>query len=237
MRIAVFTDAHGNLPALEAALAAIERAGCDVIYHTGDAIGIGPYPAECLDRLLHTPRARCVMGNHDAWFARGLPQPQPPWMSDGEVAHQRWVHAALDPALRPLVARWPYVIEEEWAGIRCAFLHYGLEASGHDFAAVVPQPRAATLDPLFAPYRAALVFYGHDHTASDVQGQGRYISPSSLGCFRAPVARFVILDLNGQGPYTITPHAVAYDDTALLRAFEERDVPERDFIRRVFFSR
>jgi predicted phosphodiesterase len=76
MRIAVFTDVHGNLPALEAALAAIERARCDAIYHTGDAIGIGPYPAECLDRLLHAPRVYCVMGNHDAWFAYGLPQPQ-----------------------------------------------------------------------------------------------------------------------------------------------------------------
>ena len=36
MRIAVFTDVHGNLPALEAALAVIERARCDAIYHTGD---------------------------------------------------------------------------------------------------------------------------------------------------------------------------------------------------------
>jgi hypothetical protein len=177
------------------------------------------------------------MGNHDAWFAHGLPQPQPSWMSEGEVAHQRGVHAALDPALQPVVARWPYVIEEEWAGVRCAFLHYGLAASEHDFAAVVPQPSAATLDPLFALHRAALVFYGHHHAASDVQGQGRYINLGSLGCFRAPVARFVILDLSGQGSYTLTPHAVAYDDTALLLAFEERDIPDHESMRRVFFSR
>lgn len=237
MRIAVFSDVHGNLPALEAALAGIARIGCDAIYHTGDAIGIGPYPAECLDRLLHTPRVHCVMGNHDAWFAFGLPQPQPPWMSEGEVAHQRWVHAALDPALRPVVAHWPYALVEEWAGGRCAFVHYGLATAGHDFAAVIPQPSAAALDPLFAPYQAALVFYGHDHAAADVQGQGRYINPGSLGCFRAPIARFVVLDLNGHGAYTLTSHAVAYDDTALLRAFEDRDVPERTFIRRAFFSR
>ena len=52
MKIAVLTDAHGNLPALEAALAAIRVMGCDVVYHTGDAVGIGPYPAECVERLL-----------------------------------------------------------------------------------------------------------------------------------------------------------------------------------------
>src|SRR5690349_24978652 len=107
-RIAVITDVHANLPALDAALAAIARAGCDAIFHTGDALGIGPYPAECLDRLLGTPNMRCLMGNHDEWFAHGLPAPRPAWMSEGEEQHQRWTHAQLDPALRAVVADWPW---------------------------------------------------------------------------------------------------------------------------------
>ena len=110
-RIAVITDAHANLPALDAALAAIRGDGASAVYHTGDAIGIGPFPAEVLDRLLHEPGMRSVMGNHDAWFAFGLLCPRPAWMGEGELAHQRWVHAQLDPALRPAVAAWPWVIE------------------------------------------------------------------------------------------------------------------------------
>ncbi len=55
MKIAVLTDVHGNLPALQAALRGIRREGCDAIFHTGDSIGIGPYPAECLELLLNTP--------------------------------------------------------------------------------------------------------------------------------------------------------------------------------------
>src|SRR5262249_47988655 len=100
VRVAVLTDAHGNLPALRAALHAIRQEGCAAVYHPGDAIGIGPYPAETLDLLLDTPNVRFAMGNHDDWFANGLPQPQPAWMSDGCVAHQNWVHSCLDPALR-----------------------------------------------------------------------------------------------------------------------------------------
>jgi putative phosphoesterase len=237
MKVAVLTDAHGNLPALEVALDAIRREGCDAIYHTGDAIGIGPYPAECLDLLLSTPRMHCVMGNHDAWFAYGLPQPQPPWMSAGEVAHQQWVHANLDPSLRDVVARWPYLMEEEFQGVRVAFLHYGLDNSGRDFAAIVRHPSAATLDPLFARQYADVVFYGHDHAASDVHGRGRYVNPGSLGCLTEPVARFVVLDINQDGAYTLVKHAVPYDDRALLRALAERNVPERDVIRRSFFGR
>ena len=45
MRIAVMTDSHANLPALRTALKAIRKEGCDAVFHTGDAIAIGPYPA------------------------------------------------------------------------------------------------------------------------------------------------------------------------------------------------
>lgn len=45
-RIVIITDVHANLPALEAALAAIRADGATAIYHIGDAIGIGPFPAE-----------------------------------------------------------------------------------------------------------------------------------------------------------------------------------------------
>ena len=77
MKIAVLTDVHGNLPALQVALRAIRREGADAIFHTGDAIGIGPFPAECLELLLSTSGMNLICGNHDSWFSNGLPEPQP----------------------------------------------------------------------------------------------------------------------------------------------------------------
>ena len=236
MKVAVLTDVHANLPALEAALGAIEHEHCDAIYHTGDAIGIGPFPAECLDRLLATPRMHLIMGNHDAWFASGLPRPQPSWMSDGEVAHQQWVHAQLDPGLRAVVARWPYVIHEEWEEVRVTLLHYVLDDTGQDFTAIVLDPTPVDLDRMFAAHRSELVFYGHHHPASDLHGRARYVNPGSLGCFDKPVARFAILQCTA-GAYTLQHHAVPYDDTSLFEELERRQVPEREFISRVFFAR
>ena len=236
MKIAVLTDVHANLPALEAALNAIEDAGCERIYHTGDAIGIGPFPAECLARLLATPRMRLIMGNHDAWFAFGLPQPQPAWMSDGEVAHQQWVHAQLDPGLRGVLAGWPYVVQDVWDGVGVTLLHYALDTTGRDFIAVVGEPTPADLDGIFAPYHAEVVFYGHHHPTSDLRGRGRYVNPGSLGCNRMAVARFAILDCR-DGDYTLEHHVVPYDDTSLFVEMERRQVPERDFISQAFFAR
>jgi len=237
MRIAVLTDAHANLPALQAALRAITQAGCDAIYHTGDAIGIGPYPAECLDLLLSTPRAQLIMGNHDAWFADGLPQAPSAQISARELEHQRWVHAQLDAGLRPVVAAWPFVLHEIFDGLGVTFLHYALSASGRGFAPIIPDPRPSDLDALFAGDSAQIVFYGHHHPASDLTGRARYVNPGSLGCYREPLARFALLTTRRAGAYTLEQRAVPYDDTALFQELERRAVPERDFIRRVFLPR
>jgi len=51
MRVAALYDIHGNLPALEAVLAEIERSGVEVILLGGD-IATGPMPRETLDLLM-----------------------------------------------------------------------------------------------------------------------------------------------------------------------------------------
>ncbi len=232
MRIAVMTDAHANLPALRAALRDIGEHGYDAIYHTGDAIGIGPYPAECLDLLLTTPGMRCLLGNHDAWFALGLTDPWP--YTPGELRHQRWVHEQLDPALRTAVAAWPVVAEEAPDGVHVTFLHYAPQGAPGSFAPVVQNPAPEDLDSLFAPYAAHLLFYGHHHPFSDLSGRTRYVNPGSLGCHTAPLARYALLDTHAEGRYTLEHRAVPYDAAPLFAELERRQVPEREFLRRVF---
>jgi predicted phosphodiesterase len=239
-RIAVITDAHANLPALDAALAAIRGDGVVAVYHTGDAIGIGPFPAEVLDRLLHEPRMRSVMGNHDAWFAFGLPCPRPAWMGEGELAHQHWVHAQLDPALRAVVAAWPWIREEDIGGAPVAFLHYALDETGRGFVDPVPDPDPTSMDRLFALRRARLVFYGHLHYPSPVTpnivGRARYVNPGALGCSREPLARYALVDVDRKGASRLVFRAVPYEPCPLFDAFEEREVPDRAFIIATFFG-
>lgn len=63
MRIAIISDIHGNLEALEAVLKDIAFRKCDKVYCLGDIIGYGPNPNECLD-IVKTLDG-CVLGNHD----------------------------------------------------------------------------------------------------------------------------------------------------------------------------
>lgn len=233
-RIGVITDAHANVAALAAALAALRHAGCARIYHTGDAIDIGSQPAECLDLLLSAPDVVPLMGNHDAWFA-GAP-PAPGTVGHGELVHQAWTHAQLGAAQRVAMACWPYALEVEIEGVRLLFQHYGLAAGGREFVAPPGDPGdPATLDALFPGERAALICYGHDHQPRDVQGRARYVNPGALGCGSAALARYALLTC-AAGRFTVEPGAAPYDDGPLLRAFDAREVPERDFIRRTFYG-
>ena len=235
MRIVVLTDVHGNLPALGAALAAIREEGYDAIVHTGDVVGIGPFPAECLDTLRHVPDIHLLMGNHDAWFAHGLPQPIPPHMGPEFVEHVLWTRAQIDRALQAEVARWPYRLAFDADGVPLTFLHYALDETGYDFAPIVHNPTPDDLDRLFAGETAAAVFYGHHHPFSDIQGRARYINPGALGAYDRPLARWAVVEAQN-GRFTVEYRAAEYDDRPLYQAFEARRVPARAFLCRAFLG-
>ncbi|HZY84533.1 MAG TPA: metallophosphoesterase family protein [Gemmataceae bacterium] len=61
--IAVLSDVHANLEALQAVLADLARQGATAVYCLGDVVGYGPDPRACLD-LAMSWRA-VVLGNHD----------------------------------------------------------------------------------------------------------------------------------------------------------------------------
>jgi predicted phosphodiesterase len=64
MRVAVFSDIHANLPALEAVLADAEDSAVDELWCLGDVIGYGAHPDGCVELV----RERCdaaLVGNHD----------------------------------------------------------------------------------------------------------------------------------------------------------------------------
>ncbi len=68
-RIAVVSDIHSNLQALEAVLARIDELGCDTIWCLGDIVGYGARPSACLG-LLRDRGTVFVQGNHDAAVAQ-----------------------------------------------------------------------------------------------------------------------------------------------------------------------
>jgi len=70
-RVAVITDIHANLPALQAVLEAVERTGVDAVYCGGDLVGYGPHPNEVC-ALIEQRGIPTIYGNYDYAIARDL---------------------------------------------------------------------------------------------------------------------------------------------------------------------
>ena len=70
--VAVITDIHANLPALEAALARIDELGIERIYCGGDLVGYGPHPDEVCAPRRRARQIPTIHGNYDYAIARDL---------------------------------------------------------------------------------------------------------------------------------------------------------------------
>ena len=64
MKLALISDVHANLEALEAVLRSIAQEEVDLILHLGDLVGYNANPRECID-LICDRNILCVAGNHD----------------------------------------------------------------------------------------------------------------------------------------------------------------------------
>ena len=63
-RIAVLSDVHANLHALEAVLAEVDAEEFEAVWCLGDVVGYGPRPNECVEKV-RARAAVCLAGNHD----------------------------------------------------------------------------------------------------------------------------------------------------------------------------
>lgn len=96
MQLAVLSDIHGNLEALEVALADLERQdSVDMLWVLGDLAAFGPRPVECIQRVrglrdrYGEDKVRYVRGNTDRYLVRGTRPVNPP--AEDEAAFQKMV--------------------------------------------------------------------------------------------------------------------------------------------------
>jgi predicted phosphodiesterase len=87
-QLALLSDIHANLPALEAALDFIGLLGLDDVIVLGDVVGYGPHPVECIERLADSP-FQYIKGNHD--YACSLEADEAPAHPVAMSRDARWV--------------------------------------------------------------------------------------------------------------------------------------------------
>lgn len=237
MRIAVLSDIHGNLWALDAVLADLARRNVDVTVNLGDILSGPLLPAETAERLmaLGFPTIR---GNHE----RQVLEHDPARMG----ASDRWAHEHIAPAHRAWIAGLPaqmhlqedVLLVHGTPGSDLVYWMESVDAGGQ---------RAATYAEVLeraGDVRASLVLCGHTHVPRSVLlGDGRLVvNPGSVGLQAysdeypfphkaengSPHARYAVVERTALG-WAVEQYAVAYDWEAAALVAERHGRPEWAF--------
>jgi len=195
MRIAALYDIHGNLPALDAVLADVVRAGADRIVVGGDVLP-GPMPGETLARLcsLDLP-TDFLRGNGDRETVEERPD-RPSPIPEAARAQLRWCRAQLDDGQALAIEAWPATLRHEVPGLGSVlFCHATPRNDTEVVTHLIPEP---LLQPIFDGV-ADLVVCGHTHVQFDVTvGRTRVVNAGSVGMsFAQPGAYWLLIDGDG----------------------------------------
>lgn len=182
MRIAVFSDMHGNAIALNAVLADSVRQSVDQYVCLGDAVQGGPQPAQVVARLraLGCP---VVMGNADAWLLSGVETGAEQIDEERRIrmdAVRAWSLAQLSDADRTFIANFSSTVTLPLDNGQNLL---GFHGSPHSFDDVIvpstPEDEAERLLDGFAPH---ILVGGHTHIQQIRQlGTSLYFGCGSVG--------------------------------------------------------
>lgn len=174
MKLALLSDLHANLGALDACLADAAARGADQLAFLGDLVGYGAEPGAVLDRVMQRVAAGAwaLRGNHDE-----VAVTPPADTTRADSAGAAWTHAQLSPAQRAFLAGLPLTRREGSTLLVHASAHEPPRWNYVDDA----RAAAACLDAAAAVDTAAVggapithIFCGHVHVQRlFYQGAGR----------------------------------------------------------------
>ncbi|MFH5186348.1 metallophosphoesterase family protein [Paenibacillus sp. TAB 01] len=232
-KIAIITDIHGNSPALMAVLQDITFKNVDHIYCLGDVVGIGPDSNQVLDLLLSRTDVSFVVGNHDIAVMAAFHGEEAPEGHQNIRYHHQWLAERINPVYIEAMGKWPKQLINDHFNKQLLFTHYHLNPDGW-FLSIEKNPTAENLDQLYKDTKLKLVCFGHHHIVHHfVSCKRDYFNPGALGCYDKPLARYGIVTLT-ENAISEELIEVPYDNKEFLQSYHRLQVPEREFILKIF---
>jgi predicted phosphodiesterase len=192
VRVAALYDIHGNVPALDAVLADVERADVDAIVWGGD-VAAGPMPAETLARM-RAAGGRCVMGNADRQMVEDFDAGRTPSDSDDEMMRTMlWAVAQIDRADRDFLAAFEPTVALDIEGLGPTLFCHGSPRG--DEERITRATKEDRLAPMLEGVAERVVVCAHTHQQFDLRaGAHRVLNAGSVGMpYEGSAAAFWLL--------------------------------------------
>lgn len=224
MRVAILSDVHGNLVALEAVLADLQRQAPDLVVVNGDMVNRGPDNVAVLERL-HDLGAPLILGNHDdlvrMWVDRDPALPRE-WFSDPFWRATAWTAGQLqDAGLIDSLRELPQSYRLELPDAPSVLIVHG--SPRHYRESLDRHLTDQAIEELGEEFGAPILVGSHTHIPLDRRHRGYWILNSGavgVSFNGDPRAHYLLIDLRDWS-WTPTFRRVEYDRGRALARFEE----------------
>jgi putative phosphoesterase len=227
MRVAIISDIHGNIAALEAVLADLKNQNVKTTYCLGDLVGYAPFPNEVIDRI-QRDAIPAIMGNYDdgVGFDRdecGCAYRDPEDQRLGDLSLQ-WTQKTVTRDRKLFLQSLQAEIRFDADGKRFRLVH-GSPRRMNEY--LFEDRPLSSFQRLAATSEAHVLIFGHTHKpyAKRVDGV-LFINAGSVGKPKDgdPRACYVVLDTTGD--VDVEFRRVPYDIQAVASAIRRSELPD-----------
>ncbi len=230
MRIAIFSDIHGNKEALNSIIEDIKKENIKEIICLGDTIGIGPNPKECMDLIINN-NIKMVLGNHELYFLKGTNIDDN--LGESEIKHQNWIKEQITDRQKQYLEECNMTIEKEFNGKKVLFEHFPIDYNSkeqypfYDLKIVKDGSIKEIVDIL----NYDLIFIGHEH--NDFCIDNKLFDIGSSGCRKDNKTRYTIFDTE---TFMVETKIISFDREIFISDLLKYEYPDRNLIAKWFFG-
>lgn len=219
-KLAILSDIHGNLPALEAVRSDLQGFDVDHVIVPGDVISFGPFSRQTAEMVIE--KGWSVIRGNNEFFLTDYKTPRAPaeWNDPIQFAPSAWLDRQFDSKLKTIIGSWPDTLNLRFRDAPPILVCHGTPASPWD--SIYWTRSDEEIENILGNVEADYVICGHTHLAMDRQvGRWRIFNPGSVGVPLDGIfsASYLILD-GDEGGWTPSFRRVPFDYDAVFEAFE-----------------
>jgi len=227
MKIALISDIHANLPALEAILKDAHKRNVEAIWNMGDILGYGAFPNQVIELAIEE-NIQSIIGNYDDKVLK-VKEKKKDWKKgktpEKWVAYE-WTYKNLTKSNSDYLDALPNEIRLEIEGKKFLFTHASPESNEEHLAPDTPEER---LEELANKADADVIIFGHSHIPFKRKvGKVWFINPGSVGrqSDGDPRTSYAILNIRHPNLFRIDHYRIEYDIERAIEAIHDSGLPE-----------